>query len=72
MISKDTLDVNTKKVLQDLLNKNPKDLLPDEIAILMARRDYLTESELKNIPKVEEVVEIKETPKVIKWKPSKE
>lgn len=74
MIAKNTLEPDTKKYLEELLNKNPKDLIPDEIAFLEARKDYLTESEIKNIPKIEEVEVVKEEvkpepKKVIKWKP---
>jgi hypothetical protein len=74
MIAKNTLESDTKKYLEELLNKNPRDLIPDEIAFLKARKDYLTESEIKNIPKIEEVEVVKEEvktepKKVIKWTP---
>lgn len=54
MIAKSTLDPDTKKYLEDLLNKSSKDLTPDEIAFLHARSPYLTEREIASIPKIEE------------------
>ena len=54
MISKSTLDPATKKMLDELLNKSPKDLTPDDIAFLLARRDYLNDNEMKAIPVIEE------------------
>lgn len=71
MISKETLDKETQKVLQKILGKNPGELSPDEIAILWARQAYLTEAEIKNIPKIEEAEIVKDIPKAIKWKPKK-
>jgi len=72
MIAKNTLDPITLKYLETLLNKNPEDLVPDEIAFLHARSVYLNKSELESLPKmVEKVKEVKEEPKkeVLKWKP---
>ena len=59
MISKSTLDPATKKMLDELLNKSPKDLTPDEIAFLLARRDYLNDNEMKAIPVIQEAEVIK-------------
>lgn len=69
MIAKNTLDPITLKYLETLLNKNPEDLVPDEIAFLHARSDYLNKSELESLPKM--VEKVKEEPKkeVLKWKP---
>lgn len=54
MIAKNTLEPDTKKYLEELLSKSSKDLTPDEIAFLTARKDYLTEREIDSIPKIEE------------------
>lgn len=69
MIAKNTLDTVTFKYLETLLNKNPEDLVQDEIAFLYARSAYLNKSELESLPKV--VEKVKEEPKkeVLKWKP---
>ena len=72
MIAKSTLDPITLKYLEELLGKNPEDLIPDEIAFLNSRSAYLTKTELELLPKiVEEKPIIKEEPKkeVLKWKP---
>lgn len=69
MIAKNTLDPVTLKYLETLLNNNPEDLVPDEIAFLHARSAYLNKSELESLPKM--VEKVKEEPKkeVLKWKP---
>lgn len=69
MINRKTLPKDIQEMLDNLLNKSPADLTPDEIGFLKARRDYLNETEIKSIPKIEEVVEVKEKPPIIKWKP---
>jgi len=52
MIAKNTLDSITLKYLETLLNKNPEDLVPDEITFLHARSAYLNKSELESLPKI--------------------
>lgn len=59
MIAKSTLEPDTKKYLEELLNKSAKDLTPDEIAFLHARSPYLTEREIASIPKIEEAEIVK-------------
>lgn len=59
MIAKKTLDPDTLKYLEELLSKSSKDLDADEIAFLIARKEYLTEREIDSIPKIEEAKVIK-------------
>lgn len=55
MIPKSTLDIITRKTLEELLNKSPGDLTPNEIAFLHARSAYLNDNELEAIPDIQEV-----------------
>ena len=59
MIAKKTLDPDTLKYLEELLSKSSKDLDTDEIAFLIARKEYLTEREIDSIPVVKEVKKAK-------------
>jgi len=59
MIAKKTLDPDTLKYLEELLSKSSKDLDADEIAFLIARKEYLTEREFDSIPVVKEVKKAK-------------
>lgn len=42
MLSKRSLEPDTRKMLMDILAKSTEDLDKDEKAFLVARRDYLT------------------------------
>jgi hypothetical protein len=66
MINRKQLPQDVQDMLDKLLNKS--DLTPDEIAFLHARSPYLTESELKSIPKIEEAEIVEEKPKKSKRK----
>jgi hypothetical protein len=67
MIAKKTLDPDTLKYLEELLNKSSKDLDADEIAFLIARKEYLTEREIDSIPKIEEVEYVVNKKKLAKY-----
>lgn len=78
MINRKNLPKDVQEMLDNLLNKSPADLKLEEIGFLKARIDYLSESEVVRIPKMEEAEEVKpaepkkeESKKVIKWQPKK-
>jgi hypothetical protein len=45
--AKSTLEPETRKVFEELLDKPVMDLKPDEKAFLRARLDYMTQAEMK-------------------------
>ncbi|MFZ2882220.1 MAG: hypothetical protein WA019_04045 [Candidatus Moraniibacteriota bacterium] len=62
MLSKKDLDQETQSSLSELLSKDPQNLLPEEIAFLHARKQYLTAKELETLPEMVEVEEGEEQP----------
>lgn len=51
-LSRDTLNLEDKNLLESIVVKNPSDLIESEIGILRSRRSYLTEAEQKRFSEV--------------------